>query len=377
VQALGLGQVLGDRGGARVVEDPAAHRDQVHELVAELGVVGRDVAAEREVAAAERLREAADHHRGALREDRPVERPRRRDRGVDDEPRPRAPRGDRGGERGDVLRAHERVGERLGEHEPGLGPDGRGHRGGVAVVDDRHRRAEPAAAPLEERPRLVVDLPQGDRVRAPLEQRVGDERERLHAAVGDERCARALEPAQRRDQGRRAGRAVARVEVRQLGPRAVSGEQERRLGLLPRDDGRRAEQVALDRALLGVQPRHAAALRAPIERRVQLAGRRAHGRERRALGRAARGIEPGRDPRRHAIHSTTPSHSVCSTRPSPWSCAISSRIVASSLSEMMKPWCVISGSPRLARFWTVKPARRTRLSIRRGRPVCGSAVTRR
>ncbi len=89
VQALGLAQARGDGGGARVVEDAAAHRELIHELVAELGVVGGDVAAEREVPAAERLGQAADHDGGALREDGPVERPRGGDRRVDDEPRAR------------------------------------------------------------------------------------------------------------------------------------------------------------------------------------------------------------------------------------------------------------------------------------------------
>ena len=53
---FGLREVRDDAARAIVVEDAAAHRDQIHDLVADLGVVRRDVAAERGVLAAERLR---------------------------------------------------------------------------------------------------------------------------------------------------------------------------------------------------------------------------------------------------------------------------------------------------------------------------------
>ena len=49
-----------DRRGALVVEDAAAHRDQIHDLVPELRIVGRDVAADVAIVAAERLGAARD-----------------------------------------------------------------------------------------------------------------------------------------------------------------------------------------------------------------------------------------------------------------------------------------------------------------------------
>jgi hypothetical protein len=103
------------------------------------------------------------------------------------------------------------------------------------VVDERQRRARALGGPLEERLRLVVDLAHHDAVRALRDHDVCDQRERLHAAVGDHHGACAFELAEHADQCGAAGRAVPRIEMRELAPRAAAGDQERGLGFLPRD----------------------------------------------------------------------------------------------------------------------------------------------
>ena len=101
---------------------------------------------------------------------------------------------------------------------------------------------------------------------------------------------------------RRRGRAVARVEVRQLRPAALAGEQERGLAFLPRDGARRPEQIELHRRLVGMEIGEAGAPRVRVERVVQPARLRGHRGQRRPLGRAAGRIEPAAD-RRSLEHS--------------------------------------------------------------------------
>ena len=224
--ALGGGRCCDDAARALVVEDAAAHRDQIHDLVAELGVVRRDVAAERGVLAAERLRQAADDDVDAVVEQRRRACP----TASRSSSRSRAARRARGATSAtsagtscarpsgfvNVSANTKRVSGRSAAASAARSPSSTS----VIVAPTRSR------ARLEERARLVVDLPHHDRVRAGREQHVGDERDRLHPAVGDERrSARARARAARAISSRRARRAVARVEVRQLRPRAVAARR--------------------------------------------------------------------------------------------------------------------------------------------------------
>ncbi len=204
----------------------------------------------------------------ALLQKRPVESPGRRDRRVDHELQPgrhRAPLRNRVAQRIQILCAHQRIRERLREHEPRLGPNRLDDRVVLAVVHNRDAAADPLGEPRQIRTRLVVDLTHQHGVAAGRHQDVEGQRRRLHAGITDQHGARLLEALQPVDQRCCGGGAVARVQMRQLRPAAITAEQKRRLALLPRDRARRAEEIELNGGFVGVQVGKTGAPRVPIE----------------------------------------------------------------------------------------------------------------
>ena len=302
VRGRGAVPTGGDGLGPPPVEHAAAHRQQVHRRVGQRRVARRDVAPQIAVGAAERLGAAGQHHVDALREQRRGEGPRRGDGRIDDQPQLRrsgAGGAHQGHERGHVLRAHQRVGERLGEHEPGLGPDSRGQRRVVAVVHDRDLSADALGQPLQVGPGLVVDLPQHHGVAARRHEHIEGHGGGLHAGIAHQHCPGRFERLHLVNERGRGRGAVARIEVRQFRPAARGGKEERRLGLLPRHGAGRAEEIELHRRLVRMQVGEPGAPRVCVEPLVQGPRRRGHRRQGRTFG----GARPRVEPARHAAHS--------------------------------------------------------------------------
>ena len=274
-----------------------------------------------------------------------------------------------------VLRAHQRVGEGLGEDEAGLGADRRGQRRVIAVVDDGDRAADPVGQPAQVGLGLVVDLPHQHGVRARRHQHVEDERGRLHPRVADQHRAGRLERLQPGDERRRGGGAVAGVEVRQLRPAPSLANRNAALpscqAMVRAEPSRSSCTVGSSGCRYG----QAGAPRVGVERVVQPARRR------RPSPRAA-AARPGTPPDRATAASalTRALRGTATSRPGP-DAATASRTAVDRrvLTRREHEGRGARGRLRcgVARFCTVRPARRTRLSIRRSRPGCGSPVTRR
>ena len=112
---------------------------------------------------------------------------------------------------------------------------------GVAI-EERHVEGETLAEPRKIALRLVVDAPGDDDVVAPLEQSVEENRGGLHARVGHDGGASALERADAKDELPRALGAVPPVGLGKLGPAGLAEKGGLGLGFLPGDDAGRSEK---------------------------------------------------------------------------------------------------------------------------------------
>ena len=177
--------------GPPPVEHAATHGDEIHYRVGKRRIVGGEVSPHVAVVAAKRLGAAGDDDVDAVLQGRNRKRPRRGDRRVEDQAdagHTLARGGHHGAELIEVLRADQRVGERLSEHEPRLRRDRRRQRCGIAIVHHRDRAADASGQPVQVATGLVVDLSHQHRVRARsalsivagLHQHIESERCRLH-----------------------------------------------------------------------------------------------------------------------------------------------------------------------------------------------------
>ena len=297
---LGPVQALQDRRGTPPVGDAAAHRLQVHHAVKQADVVGGQVAPHVAVLSGQRL--GAGHHRhvhAVPAQRRFRQSPWAGDGAVERHHQPRAAgrahlaHGPR--QRLRVDRPHQRVGVGLHEQQPRLRPQ-RGSQPRVAqVVHQGQLAAEQRGQPAQVRLALVVDAARARHVVAGLEQRVEQQRARLHAGVGEHRRLGPLQLADPRQQPPRDRGAVAPVDLRLLRPARGAQEHQLLLAFLPADHGAAAQQVELDRLPVGMQIRHPGASRRGVDALVQPAGGGIHRGPLRPSGRRTRRIEVGAD----------------------------------------------------------------------------------